>query len=127
MARIAGVDLPNGKRVDIALTSIYGIGRVTARQLVEKARINPTTKAGELSSEDINALREVIDFNLLGRGWTVVAMYRSQLNASSISDATGSAAPQGSTCTRSALENERTYPPKVREKLLRTRRSRSRT
>ncbi len=61
MARIAGVDLPNNKRIDIALTSIYGIGRVTAQKVVEKSGVNPNAKAGDLASEDINSIREAID------------------------------------------------------------------
>lgn len=61
MARIVGVDLPGHKRVDIALTSIYGIGRSAAVRIVEKAGIKPTVKAEELSQQDINSLRLVID------------------------------------------------------------------
>lgn len=61
MARIAGVDLPGQKRVDIALTAIYGIGQRSAKKIVEKSGINPTMKAADLTSDDINALRTVID------------------------------------------------------------------
>lgn len=61
MARIAGVDLPGQKRIDIALTSIYGIGRRMAMKVVEKSGVNPLAKANDLDSDDINALRKVID------------------------------------------------------------------
>lgn len=61
MARIAGVDLPNNKRVDIALTAIYGVGPRSAKKIIEKAGINPTMKAGALTSDDINAIRTVLD------------------------------------------------------------------
>ena len=61
MARIAGVDLPGQKRIDIALTSIYGIGRRMAMKVVEKSGVNPLAKANDLGSDDINALRKVID------------------------------------------------------------------
>ena len=61
MARIAGVDLPGQKRIDIALTSIYGIGRRAAVQIVEKAGINPNIKAADLDQNDVNALRKVLD------------------------------------------------------------------
>jgi small subunit ribosomal protein S13 len=61
MARIAGVDLPGQKRVDIALTSIYGIGRRSAVVIAEKAGIPATKKASELSAEEVNSIRKVID------------------------------------------------------------------
>lgn len=61
MARIAGVDLPNNKRIDIALTSIYGVGRTAAVEIVEKAGIDPNSKAGDLDGDTVNKLRAVID------------------------------------------------------------------
>ena len=61
MARIAGVDLPNQKRVDIALTSIYGLGPRLAKRIVEKAGVGLTKKAGELSTEELNSIRQIID------------------------------------------------------------------
>ena len=61
MARIAGVDLPAQKRVDIALTSIYGIGRTKSELIVEKAGIDANKKAGELSGDEVNTIRKVID------------------------------------------------------------------
>ena len=68
MARIAGVDLPGNKKVAIALTGIYGIGRKTALQVVEKARVAMDKRAGELSTDDINALRRVIDRDCMVEG-----------------------------------------------------------
>ena len=61
MARIAGVDLPGQKRVDIALTSIYGIGRRSAVLIAAKAGIAATRKAADLSAEEVNAIRKIID------------------------------------------------------------------
>jgi small subunit ribosomal protein S13 len=61
MARIAGVDLPGQKRVDIALTGIYGIGRRSAVIIAAKAGIPATKKAAELSAEEVNSIRKVID------------------------------------------------------------------
>ena len=61
MARIAGVDLPAQKRVDIALTSIYGIGRTKSLLVIEKAGIDINKKAGELSGDEVNTIRKVID------------------------------------------------------------------
>ena len=61
MARIAGVDLPNQKRIDIALTSIYGIGRKSAQKIVEKAGISPNLKAGQLDQNAVSVLRQLIE------------------------------------------------------------------
>lgn len=61
MARIAGVDLPAHKRVDIALTAIFGIGRRAAVKIVTEAGVTATKKAGELDNNEINALRQIID------------------------------------------------------------------
>ncbi len=61
MARIAGVDLPRRKRVEIGLTSIYGIGRSTARRILEKLNIEPDTKTDDLSESEVTSIRKVID------------------------------------------------------------------
>ena len=61
MARIAGVDLPGQKRVDIALTSIYGIGRRSAKIIAAKAGIAADRKAHDLSQDEVNAIRKAID------------------------------------------------------------------
>ena len=61
MARIAGVDLPRDKRVEVALTYIYGIGATTARQILEETAVNPDLRVHELSDNDVNKLRRVIE------------------------------------------------------------------
>ena len=61
MARIAGVDLPREKRVEIGLTYIYGIGRPTANAILEKAGINPDTRVKDLSEEEAGKIRKIID------------------------------------------------------------------
>ena len=61
MARIAGVDLPNNKRLEIALTYIYGIGRTLSGQILDKAGIDRNKKTDALTDEDITALRKIID------------------------------------------------------------------
>ncbi len=61
MARIAGVDLPRRKRVEIGLTYIYGIGRISSQQILEKVGIDPNTKTDDLTESDINQIRKVID------------------------------------------------------------------
>lgn len=61
MARIAGVDIPREKRVEISLCYIYGIGLTTSRKILERTRINPDTRVRDLTEEEVNRLREVID------------------------------------------------------------------
>jgi len=61
MARIAGVDIPREKRVEISLCYIYGIGLTTSQKILEKTRINPDTRVRDLTEEEVNRLREVID------------------------------------------------------------------
>ena len=61
MARIAGVDLPRDKRVEIGLTYIYGIGRVSATEILEKANVNPDTRVRELTDDEVKRIAEVID------------------------------------------------------------------
>ncbi|MBA2677505.1 MAG: 30S ribosomal protein S13 [Ktedonobacteraceae bacterium] len=61
MARIAGVDIPNEKRIEISLCYIFGIGLTTSRKILDRTRINPDTRVRNLSEEEVNRLREVID------------------------------------------------------------------
>ena len=61
MARIAGVDLPKGKRIEIGLTYIYGIGKTSSCNILNTLDINPDTKTDDLSQEQINDIRKVID------------------------------------------------------------------
>jgi len=61
MARIAGVDLPKNKRLAIALTYIYGIGKTTALNILNTAKIDPNKKSDNLTDEDINSIRKLID------------------------------------------------------------------
>ena len=61
MARIAGVDLPREKRVEIGLTYIYGIGRPSANKILEKAGVDPDIRVKDLTEEDLAKLRDVID------------------------------------------------------------------
>ena len=68
MARIAGVDIPNSKRVEIALTYIYGIGRKSANDILAVCGIDPDKRAKDLTEEDISKLREYIDHNLQVEG-----------------------------------------------------------
>ena len=68
MARIAGVDLPNNKRVEIGLTYIFGIGLTTSKQILAATGINPDTRVKDLTEDDISKLREYIDHNLQVEG-----------------------------------------------------------
>ena len=61
MARIAGVDLPREKRVEIGLTYIYGIGRVTSNRFLEKAGVNPDTRVRDVTDEEVGKIRDAIE------------------------------------------------------------------
>ena len=61
MARISGVDLPKNKRMEIALTYIYGIGRSRANEILEKAGVSPDTKTDNLADSEITSIRNIID------------------------------------------------------------------
>ena len=68
MARIAGVDLPNEKRVEIGLTYIFGIGLTTSKKILADTGINPDTRVKDLTEDDISKLREYIDHTLQVEG-----------------------------------------------------------
>ena len=68
MARISGVDLPRDKKVEIGLTYIYGIGRVTARKILEATGVNPEQRIRDLSDADVNKLRQEIEKTLRVEG-----------------------------------------------------------
>ena len=68
MARIAGVDLPRDKRVEIGLTYIYGIGRTSADRILKEAGVNPDTRCRDLTDEEVNRIREVIDETMMVEG-----------------------------------------------------------
>ena len=61
MARIAGIDIPREKRVEVALTYIYGIGLSTSQRILKQTSINPDTRVRDLTDDQVNRLREVID------------------------------------------------------------------
>ncbi|MCD7741586.1 MAG: 30S ribosomal protein S13 [Ruminococcus sp.] len=68
MARIAGIDLPKDKRVEIGLTYIYGIGQKTSAKILAETGVNPDTRVKDLSEDDVNKLRDYIDHNLTVEG-----------------------------------------------------------
>ena len=68
MARIAGIDLPKDKRIEIGLTYIYGIGRKSAQDILAKAGVDPDTRVKDLSDTDEAKLREVIDHGYIVEG-----------------------------------------------------------
>lgn len=68
MARIAGVDLPRDKRTEIGLQSIYGVGATTAKKVLLQANVNPDTRVRELTDEEVNRLREIIERDLTVEG-----------------------------------------------------------
>ena len=68
MARIAGVDLPNNKRVEIGLTYIYGIGLASSKKILEKANIDPDTRVKDLSEDEVGAIRKIINSEYITEG-----------------------------------------------------------
>jgi small subunit ribosomal protein S13 len=76
MARIAGVDLPREKRVEVGLQYIYGIGKSVSRRIISETGVNPDTRVKDLSDADVNRLRQVIerDYRVEGALRTEVAM-----------------------------------------------------
>ena len=74
MARIAGVDLPNEKRVEIGLTYIYGIGRKSAKDILAAAGVNPDTRVKDLTEDEVSKLRDCID-----RGYNVEGDLRREV------------------------------------------------
>lgn len=74
MARIAGVDLPREKRVEIGLTYVYGIGRASASKILEAAKVNPDTRVRDLTDEEVSRIRDVMD-----EGYTVEGDLRREI------------------------------------------------
>lgn len=68
MARISGVDLPREKRVEIGLTYIYGIGRVSSNRILAEANVNPDTRVKDLTDEEVARIRDVIDASQMVEG-----------------------------------------------------------
>ena len=68
MARIAGIDLPNDKRVEIGLTYIYGIGRQTANEILKETKVNPDTRVKDLTEEEVGKIRSYIEKNCVVEG-----------------------------------------------------------
>ena len=68
MARIAGVDLPREKRVEIGLTYIFGIGRVSSNRILAEAKVNPDTRVKDLTDDEVATIRDVIDASQVVEG-----------------------------------------------------------
>jgi len=68
MARIAGVDLPREKRIEVSLQYIYGIGKTTARLVLERANVDPVTRTKDLTDDEVRRIRETIDQNVKVEG-----------------------------------------------------------
>jgi small subunit ribosomal protein S13 len=75
MARIAGVDIPKDKRVEVALTYLYGIGPALSKKILEQTDVNPDTRVRDLTDDEVNRIREVID-----KGYRVEGDLRKEIN-----------------------------------------------
>ena len=110
MARIAGIDLPKEKRIEIGLTYIYGIGRTSANKILAQAGISPDVRVKDLSEEDEAKLREIIghDYTVEGDLRRNVAMDIKRLTE--IGCYRGIRHRKGAACPRPAFQDERPYP-----------------
>ena len=68
MARISGVDLPREKRIEIGLTYVYGIGRVSSNRILKEANVNPDTRVRDLTDEEVARIRDIIDASQVVEG-----------------------------------------------------------
>ena len=68
MARLAGVDLPRDKRVEIGLTYIYGIGRTTSNRILSEAKVDPSTRVRDLTDEEVSRIKDVMDATCVVEG-----------------------------------------------------------
>jgi small subunit ribosomal protein S13 len=68
LARIAGIDLPRGKRIEIALTYIHGIGRSTSQDILVKAQVDPNMKSDDLSESEVSRIREIVEHEVKVEG-----------------------------------------------------------
>ena len=68
MARISGVDLPRDKRVEIGLTYIFGIGRVSSNKILDKANVNPDTRVRDLNDDEVARIRDIVDAEYMVEG-----------------------------------------------------------
>jgi small subunit ribosomal protein S13 len=75
MARIAGVDIPKNKQVEIALCYIYGIGRITSRKILSQVGVSPDVKVSDLTDDEVNRIREAVD-----KGYRVEGDLRKEVN-----------------------------------------------
>lgn len=75
MARIAGVDIPKEKRIEVALTYLYGIGPALSKKIMEQTGVNPDTRVKDLTDDEVNRIREVID-----KGYKVEGDLRKEIN-----------------------------------------------
>ena len=113
MARIVGVDLPKNKRGEIGLTYIYGIGRSTARAILEKAQISYDVKVKDWSDENVAAIRNVI----ASEGYKVEGELRSAQHQAPDGHRLlpGHPPPLGAACPRAEYEEQRPYPQRSEE------------
>ena len=105
MARISGVDLPKNKRIEIALTYIYGIGRTSANKILAETGINPDTRVKDLTEQDEAALRDVI-----GHGYMVEGDLRRNVAMDRDWLLQRPASPQGPARPRPAVQDQRAHP-----------------
>ena len=109
MARIAGVDLPRDKRVEIGLTYIYGIGRKTSNDILAATGVNPDTRVRDLTEDDIAKIKEYIDHNCRVEGDLRRDIAFDIKRLIEIGLLQRYPSPHKSSCPRSAFKDKRSY------------------
>src|SRR5215510_13936599 len=113
MARIAGVEIPRNKKIGIAITYIFGIGRANGLDILKKANVNPDIRVRDLTEEEVGRIREILD-----REYRIEGNLRReiQLNIKRLMDIgsyLGLRHPQGSARARAAHAYQRAHPPRT--------------
>ena len=109
MARIAGVDLPKDKRIEIGLTYVYGIGRTSANKILEMTGINPDTRVKDLTEEEESKLRECIDHHFIVEGDLRRSIALDIKRLTEIGCYRGLRHRRGPACPRTAQQDQRSY------------------
>ena len=110
MARVSGVDIPREKRVEVALTYVFGIGRTRSKEILAATGVNPNTRVRDLAEEDLVKIREYVDANLRTEGDLRREIQADIRRKIEIGCYQGHPPPSWPAGPRSAHQHERSYP-----------------
>ena len=115
MARIAGVDIPRNKRVEVALTYIFGIGPTSAKGILTKTNVDPDTRVNNLTEDEVNRIRETVDKEYTVEGDLRRQVYHEHQAPDRDQVLSGHQAPAWPACTWAAHPHQRPHPPRRQE------------